>query len=199
MAIHIDWQPLPSTNADDETCYFPRLKGNGTVDFETLCQLAAEHNSVFHRGELLAAFDLLRREISHQLASGKAVRIPEFGTFRLTVEASGKIGATKRSSKGSVRLKGIAFSPEKEFVNSLGKLDFHCTPNGPRHPVCELNQMKDKLTDYFAAHSSITCAEFSALFHLGRSTANKYLKQLLNDGFLTRTGLGKHTRYGLKA
>lgn len=199
MAIHIDWQPLPPKSGDEATSYFPRLKGNGTIDFDTLCQLAAKHGSVFHRGELQAAFDVLMREMSRQLASGKAIRIPDFGTLRLTIEANGKIEDAQRRDMSSVRVKGVAFSPEEAFLGSLGQLDFRWSHSGSYHRVCDLDSLKSSLTDYFTGHSAITCAEFANLFHLGRSTANKYLRQLLDEGFLTRTGTGKHTCYSLHA
>ncbi len=199
MAIKIDWQPLPPRSGEEVTSYFPRLKENGTIDFETLCRLATKHSSVFHRGELLAAFDVLQREMSRQLALGKTVRIPEFGTFRLTIEANGKVEAARRRSKSAVRLKGVAFAPEGKFVESLGQPDFRWSPTGSHHLVCDVDQLRANLSDYLAAHHSITCAEFAALFHLGRSTANKYIRQLLDEGLLVRTGAGKLACYSLHA
>ncbi len=198
MAIHIDWQPLPPKSGDKETTYFPRMKGNGTIDFDTLCQLAAKHGSVFHRSELQAAFDVLRREMSRQLASGKAIRIPDFGTFRLTIEANGRIEAEQRRSTSSVRLKSVTFSSDQEFVNSLGQPDFRWSPSGSHHIACDMDSLKACLTDYLTGHSAITCAEVAELLHLGRSTANKYLRQWLDEGFLAKIGSGKHTSYSLQ-
>lgn len=197
MAIHIDWQPLPPKSGNEETYYFPRLKGNGTINMETLCRKAAKNNPLYHRSVLMAAFGALQREMSHWLAMGKTIRIQGFGTFRPTIEANGKVKAAQRRKKDAVRLKGITFSPEKEFMDSLGQLDFRWHPSGSRHLAYDAEELKTHLTEFFATHASITRAEFASIFHLGDSTANKYLRQLQDHGFLTRKGAGKHICYVL--
>lgn len=197
MAINIDWQPLPPKSRNEETCYFPRLKGNGTINMESLCRMAAKQHSLFHRGVLIAAFDTLQREMARQLAMGKTIRIKGFGSFRPTIEANGKVEASQRRKKDVVRLKGVSFTPEEEFMDSLGKPDFRWFPTGSRLLAYDAEELKAHLTDYFATHSSITRAEFASIFHLGNSTANKYLRQLLDNSFLTRKGAGKHICYVL--
>lgn len=199
MAINIDWQPQPPKSRNEETYYFPRLRGNGTIGMEDLCRQATKHNSVFHYGDLIAAFCTMQHEMSRQLAMGKTIRIPGFGSFRPTIESNGKVKAAQRRKKKAVRLKGIAFTPDDKFVNSLGEPDFRWLPSGSHHLAYDAGQLKAGLSEHLATHPTITCAEFASTFHLGRSTANKYLRQLVDEGYLIRTGYGKHIHYVLNA
>lgn len=197
--IKIEWQPLPPASRGEEVSYFPRLKGNGSVDIETLSKQAVKHHTVFSRGELLAAFDYLQHEMSDALASGKAVSIPGFGTFRLVIEANGKIIAAHRSRKDAVRLKSVSFTPDDEFLHSFGQINFRCPTMGNRLCAYSKEEMKTQLTDYLSQHSTITCREFAELFNMGRSTANKRMKELLEEDFLVRTGSGKFYSYSLSS
>ena len=197
--IKIEWQPLPPASRGEEVSYFPRLKGNGSVDIDTLSKQAVKHQTVFSRGELLAAFDHLQHEMTDALAFGKAVKIPGFGTFRLVIEANGKVSAKQRSRKDAVRLKTVSFTPDDDFLQSLGQLCFRSSNKRERQSSYNKEEMKARLTDYLAQHSTITCPEFAELFLLGRSTANKRVKELLDEGFLVRTGTGRYFSYSLSS
>lgn len=197
MAIKIEWQPLPPASKSEEATFFPRLKGNGTTDLESLCKLAVKHHTVFSRGELAAAFETIQTEMSQQLAQGKSIHIPGFGTFRLAIESNGPVPSSRRNRKDAVKLKTVIFQPDEEFLQSMGELDFRWSSTALRSEACDKSHLKSLVTDYLATHPSITCAELAELAHLGRSTANKHLKELLNDDFLVREGTGKNTRYTL--
>lgn len=192
--LHIDWQPIPPASREEETTYFPRLTSRGTIGFEELCRLAAR-NSRYNRGELAAVFCEVLQELSHQLAEGKIVQIPELGDFRLSVQANGRITGKKRGDKHSAKLKGVNFSPSADFIQSLGDLQFQWSPSIVHQAPCDLPSMKSRLDEYFLSNPAISRSQFEELFGLPRSTSNIRLACLVADGYLCKAGTGKDTRY----
>ena len=193
--ITIDWQIMPPNNLgeNNEEYFFPRLRDNGNIGTDELCEKAAK-GSVFSPGTLIGALDHLVKGIQRELQEGRSVTIDGLGTFTLKVQANGKVTRQQLNRQESVRVQGVHFTPSAEMTRELQTAKFHWMPGGHSSKRNE-EAIKQLLDTYFQTHDTISRMELQQLANLKQSTANYTLRRLVSAGYLHVVGSYMNTRY----
>ena len=206
--IKIDWQQMPprmgEANGNDtdkagEGRLFPRVKDNGMVSFEELCQKAAKRFGCSD-GTMEGTFTDLMDEVVQQLAEGKAVELKGLGTLSLTLTVGGDVTATTRRRMNKVQVKGVAFRASDELTSAVRNLDpkFVWDADDVAQYAPKASDLVQPLQSYLDEHGSITRTAFMDLFHLKRTTAIDRLNELSRMGVIRREGFNRDSVYVLK-
>ena len=62
----------------------------------------------------------------------------------------------------------------------------------------DLNEREERIVEHIKINKKVTSGEIQRMFNVGRKTANKYLKRLLESSIIERKGIGRAVYYVLK-
>ena len=196
MAINIEWQRLPiqDDNTADNTPLYPRIAGNETVDFPSLCEKVAKHSSLT-KGTIINAMTDMADIIAKLLREGKAIDVDGLGTFRLSIGTETNVTLSTPLRRRRVTVRGVKFQPHRTFMDAIGTPEFHSMRHNTSPVEISNDQLQHILTEYFKTHDHITRSQFESLCHLRRTTAYTRLKEFVESGFLKKVGTNRDTRY----
>lgn len=192
----IEWQEIPPRKGleGEERRLFPRLKDNGVLDFDTLCELAAK-GSAMSEGTLYAAWYTLAHAIAEQLAEGKAIKLNGLGSLRLSIGANAEVTSTTKRRADKVQVQGVTFQPDADLMKAIGKPVFKWAPDATLQHAPSALSLIEPLRAYLDEHATITRADFARIFRLKRSTAADRLKELIRLGVIKPQGTNRNTQY----
>ncbi len=97
--------------------YYPVVKSSGRSDQRVIAQMGAQM-STLTTADLAAAVEVFLTVIPQELMAGRIVELGPFGSFHVTITATGADnpeGVTARNIKGL----NVRFVPGKEFLQAL--------------------------------------------------------------------------------
>ena len=194
MAINIEWQVKPPAKKEDKQQLFPRIIDSETVGEKQLADLMASHGSLT-RGNAEAALSDMAEVMADLLREGKTIHIPELGSFKLSIGTDAEIHPDSGRRMQSIKVRGVSFYPDQEFMDAIGRPAFHWKPTTGVAIAPSVSQLIPRLKVYFQTHDSLTRPTFEQLFGLKRTTAYIRLKQLEEMGVIQAVGNGKGTKY----
>ena len=194
MAINIEWQVKPPSKHEDKPQMFPRITDSEIVSEQQLAELMASHGSL-SRGNAKTALEDLAEVMATLLREGKAIHLPQLGSFKLSIGTDAEIHPDSDRRMKSIVVKGVNFQPAQEFMDAIGKPSFQWKPTTGVAIAPSADQIVPRLAKYFQTHDSITRAEFERTFGLKRTTAYSRLKELEEMGVIQTVGHGKETIY----
>lgn len=194
MAINIEWQVKPPAKKEDKQQLFPRIIDSETVGEKQLAELMASHGSLT-RGNAEAALSDMAEVMADLLREGKTIHIPGVGSFKLSIGTDAEIHPDSDRRMQSIKVRGVSFHPDQEFMDAIGRPAFHWKPTTGVAIAPSVSQLIPRLKVYFQTHDSLTRPAFEQLFGLKRTTAYIRLKQLEEMGVIQAVGSGKGTKY----
>ena len=196
MAINIEWQRLPIQDDDtiDNIPLYPRIAGNETVDFPSLCEKVAKHSSLT-KGTIINAMIDMADIIAKLLRGGNTINLDGLGTFRLSIGTETNVTPSTPLRHRRVTVRGVKFQPHKTFMAAIGTPEFRSTRHNTSHVEISNAQLQHILTEFFKTHTYITRSQFESLCQLKRTTAYTRLKEFVESGFLKKVGTNRDTRY----
>lgn len=194
--VKIEWQEMPPRKGQEgeESRLFPRMKDNGVLEFDTLCELAAK-GSGLSEGTLYAAWFKLARTIAEELAKGKTVKLDDLGSLRLSIGTDAKVTCTTKQRKNKVKVQGVTFQPDGDLMKAIGKPDFEWQPDAALQHAPSAQELAEPLCTYLDEHGSITRAEFARVFRLKRTTAINRLHELACMDVIRQKGYNREAVY----
>ncbi|MCH5310347.1 MAG: hypothetical protein J1E57_00015 [Prevotella sp.] len=196
MAIHIDWQALPTPHEEKgkQPQLYPRLVDNEVVDFHKLCEKVSKHSSK-SMGTVIGIVSDTIDVMKMLLHEGKTIDLEDFGVFKLSIGTDGYITPTTPYHNRKVVVRGVNFQPNKVLMDAIDTPDFRTVPRNASPVIMSVEQMQYALTDYFKTHDSITRSQVEKLCKMKRTTACERLSELVKLGFLRKVGYNKETKY----
>ncbi len=196
MAIHIDWQVLPSSRRKkgEQPQLYPRLVDNEVVDFHKLCEKVSNHSSKTI-GTVIGIVSDTIDVMKTLLHEGKTIDLEDFGAFKLSIGTDSYVTPATPDHKRKVVVRGVDFQPNKVLMNAINTPDFRTVPLNANPMAMSIEQLQHALTNYFKTHDSITRSQVEKLCKMKRTTACARLSELVKSGFLRKTGYNKETKY----
>ena len=102
--------------------YYPTAVSVGRADLRSIADRISQM-STLSSVDTVAVLEAFLQVIPDELSNGKIVEMGEFGTFRLTLLASGEDSPEKVSARNIKEVK-VRFKPGKQFKQELERLDF---------------------------------------------------------------------------
>ena len=165
-----------------------RVLPRQTVNSEELAK-TIHQRSTFMESEVGAVINLLRNLIVEKLKDGDRVHLDGLGFFQMTATCP-PVRSEKEIRAESAKFKSVSFRPEKDLKRELYASTHFVRVDIKNHSKdTSLAEIDAILTDYFKNNNYITRADFERICRLTKTTANRRLKTLVDDGHLRKEGI----------
>ena len=201
MAKYI-MRELPKAFGRGKRLHTPRILIEGTTNLRDLAEQIAR-GTTFAAAEVEGMVGLLIDAMSDSIAAGYAVRIKGLGSFRAKLgyrkDVTPEIEAEEHRNAVSLRVAGIAFRPDKSFLQATGeacrlsrqKRQTYASPHTGQSERLAVAQ------DFLREHGVLRVKEYKQLVSLSHTAASAELRSFAEEGLLVRHGTRAQLVYTL--
>lgn len=188
MSILYDWYENPGDSEDsEEKGLHPRLFLNGKMDTEKLCRMIHGRSSL-SVGDVKNAITMMAEICSEELREGREVHIEGLGYFVPILKSTEKVTRATKNKSLKIELKTIGFRPDARLKGEMvGVRANRCKYSRHSEPLSEI-EIDMRLKEYFAEHDVMLRFDFQEVCCMTRTTANRHLRRLQEEGKLQNVG-----------
>ena len=188
MAILYDWYENPSeSDGSEEKGLHPRIFLNGKVNTEKICRMIHGRSSL-SVGDVKNALEMLAQICGEELREGREIHIEGLGYFAPILKSTQKVTRSTPNKSMKMELKTIGFRPDVRLRGELtGIKAIQCKYARHSQPLSEV-EIDMRLKEYFVDHDVMLRYDFQEVCSMTRTTANRHLRRLLEEGKLRNVG-----------
>lgn len=197
MAISYDIYTIPDPQDADKQLSHVRMVSNGFTEAKDLEKLICKRCTVTST-DIVAVLDALSHAMQDEFLQGRRVHLQGIGYFHPTIQAVPETNPEEiqKVRAPQLKVKSIAFRPEKEWMESINEEASFRPPRHANHSEAQTEiSIMGLLTDYFASHEELDRKKFEELCNQTRSTAMRWIRKLIADGKLENIGNRHAPRY----
>ena len=188
MAILYDWYENPGESDDsEEKGLHPRIFLNGKVGTDKLCRMIHGRSSL-SVGDVKNAFEMLAQICGEELREGREVHIEGLGYFAPILRSTQKVTRSTKNKWLKMELKTIGFRPDARLRGELRGAKVSRSKYARHSESLSAVEIDMRLKEYFADHDVMLRYDFQEVCCMTRTTANRHLRQLLEEGKLKNIG-----------
>ena len=188
MAILYDWYENPGESDDsEEKGLHPRIFLNGKVGTDKLCRMIHGRSSL-SVGDVKNAFEMLAQICGEELREGREVHIEGRGYFAPILRSTQKVTRSTKNKWSKMELKTIGFRPDARLRGELVGAKASRSKYARHSESLSEVEIDMRLKEYFADHDVMLRYDFQEVCCMTRTTANRHLRRLLEEGKLRNIG-----------
>lgn len=188
MAILYDWYENPGESDDsEEKGLHPRIFLNGKVGTDKLCRMIHGRSSL-SVGDVKNAFEMLAQICGEELREGREVHIEGLGYFAPILRSTQKVTRSTKNKWSKMELKTIGFRPDARLRGELVGVKASQSKYARHSESLSEVEIDMRLKEYFADHDVMLRYDFQEVCCMTRTTANRHLRRLLEEGKLKNIG-----------
>ena len=188
MAILYDWYENPGESDDsEEKGLHPRIFLNGKVGTDKLCRMIHGRSSL-SVGDVKNAFEMLAQSCGEELREGREVHIEGLGYFAPILRSTQKVTRSTKNKWSKMELKTIGFRPDARLRGELVGVKASRSKYARHSESLSEVEIDMRLKEYFADHDVMLRYDFQEVCCMTRTTANRHLRRLLEEGKLRNIG-----------
>lgn len=188
MAILYDWYENPGESDDsEEKGLHPRIFLNGKVGTDKLCRMIHGRSSL-SVGDVKNAFEMLAQICGEELREGREVHIEGLGYFAPILRSTQKVTRSTKNKWSKMELKTIGFRPDVRLRGELVGVKASRSKYARHSESLSAVEIDMRLKEYFADHDVMLRYDFQEVCCMTRTTANRHLRRLLEEGKLKNIG-----------
>lgn len=188
MAILYDWYENPGESDDsEEKGLHPRIFLNGKVGTDKLCRMIHGRSSL-SVGDVKNAFEMLTQICGEELREGREVHIEGLGYFAPILRSTQKVTRSTKNKWSKMELKTIGFRPDARLRGELVGAKASRSKYARHSESLSEVEIDMRLKEYFADHDVMLRYDFQEVCCMTRTTANRHLRRLLEEGKLRNIG-----------
>ena len=188
MAILYDWYENPGESDDsEEKGLHPRIFLNGKVGTDKLCRMIHGRSSL-SVGDVKNAFEMLAQICGEELREGREVHIEGLGYFAPILRSTQKVTRSTKNKWSKMELKTIGFRPDARLRGELVGAKASRSKYARHSESLSEVEIDMRLKEYFADHNVMLRYDFQEVCCMTRTTANRHLRRLLEEGKLRNIG-----------
>lgn len=188
MAILYDWYENPGeSNDSEEKGLHPRIFLNGKVGTDKLCRMIHGRSSL-SVGDVKNAFEMLAQICGEELREGREVHIEGLGYFAPILRSTQKVTRSTKNKWSKMELKTIGFRPDARLRGELVGAKASRSKYARHSESLSEVEIDMRLKEYFADHDVMLRYDFQEVCCMTRTTANRHLRRLLEEGKLRNIG-----------
>ena len=188
MAILYDWYENPGESDDsEEKGLHPRIFLNGKVGTDKLCRMIHGRSSL-SVGDVKNAFEMLAQICGEELREGREVHIEGLGYFAPILRSTQKVTRSTKNKWSKMELKTIGFRPDARLRGELVGAKASRSKYARHSESLSTVEIDMRLKEYFADHDVMLRYDFQEVCCMTRTTANRHLRRLLEEGKLRNIG-----------
>ena len=185
MAILYDWYENPGESDDsEEKGLHPRIFLNGKVGTDKLCRMIHGRSSL-SVGDVKNAFEMLAQICGEEL---REVHIEGLGYFAPILRSTQKVTRSTKNKWLKMELKTIGFRPDARLRGELVGAKVSRSKYARHSESLSEVEIDMRLKEYFADHDVMLRYDFQEVCCMTRTTANRHLRRLLEEGKLKNIG-----------
>lgn len=184
MPILFDFyvSPFDSEKGEKEK-YHARVVRSHTVQIDDIVNNISKRCTL-SKGDIRAVLDELGDELVYNLCEGNRVYLPGIGYFYLSLSAP-KDANPKTTRSQNIGIKAVEFRADSILKNSLeNHAKFERSGIKAHSPKLDSHKIATLLIDYFHENEFLTRTKFEKLCGFTKTTAQRHLQRLLNEGKL---------------
>ena len=188
MAILYDWyENLGESDDSEEKGLHPRIFLNGKVGTDKLCRMIHGRSSL-SVGDVKNAFEMLAQICGEELREGREVHIEGLGYFAPILRSTQKVTRSTKNKWSKMELKTIGFRPDARLRGELVGAKASRSKYARHSESLSEVEIDMRLKEYFADHDVMLRYDFQEVCCMTRTTANRHLRRLLEEGKLRNIG-----------
>lgn len=188
MAILYDWYENPGESDDsEEKGLHPRIFLNGKLETDKLCRMIHNRSSL-SVGDLKNAFEMLAQICGEELREGREVHIEGLGYFAPILRSTEKVTRSTKNKSSKMELKTIGFRPDARLKGELRGIKVSRSKYARHSESLSEVEIDMRLKEYFAEHDVMLRYDFQEVCCMTRTTANRHLRRLQEEGKLRNIG-----------
>lgn len=188
MAILYDWYENPGESDDsEEKGLHPRIFLNGKVGTDKLCRMI-HGRSTLSVGDVKNAFEMLAQICGEELREGREVHIEGLGYFAPILKSTQKVTRSTKNKSMKMALKTIGFRPDARLRGELAGAKVSRSKYARHSESLSEVEIDMRLKEYFVDHDVMLRYDFQEICCMTRTTANRHLRRLLEEGKLRNIG-----------
>ena len=188
MAILYDWYENPGESDDsEEKGLHPRIFLNGKVGTDKLCRMIHGRSSL-SVGDVKNAFEMLAQICGEELREGREVHIEGLGYFAPILRSTQKVTRSTKNKWSKMELKTIGFRPDARLRGELVGAKASRSKYARHSESLSEVEIDMRLKEYFADHDVMLRYDFQEVCCMTRTTANRHLRRVLEEGKLRNIG-----------
>ena len=188
MAILYDWYENPGESDDsEEKGLHPRIFLNGKVGTDKLCRMIHGRSSL-SVGDVKNAFEMLAQICGEELREGREVHIEGLGYFAPILRSTQKVTRSTKNKWSKMELKTIGFRPDARLRGELVGVKASRRKYARHSESLSAVEIDMRLKEYFADHDVMLRYDVQEVCCMTRTTANRHLRRLLEEGKLRNIG-----------
>ena len=188
MAILYDWYENPGESDDsEEKGLHPRIFLNGKMGTDKLCRMIHGRSSL-SVGDVKNAFEMLAQICGEELREGREVHIEGLGYFAPILRSTQKVTRSTKNKWSKMELKTIGFRPDARLRGELVGAKASRSKYARHSESLSEVEIDMRLKEYFADHDVMLRYDFQEVCCMTRTTANRHLRRLLEEGKLRNIG-----------
>lgn len=184
MPILFDFYVSPSDSGKGEKeKYHARVVRSHTVQIDDIVNNISKRCTL-SKGDIRAVLDELGDELVYNLCEGDRVCLPGIGYFYLSLSAP-KDTDPKTTRSQSIGIKAVEFRADSILKNSLeNHAKFERSDIKVHSSRLDSYEIDTLLEDYFHKNEFLTRIKFEKLCGFTKTTAQRHLQRLVNEGRL---------------
>lgn len=188
MSIIYDWYENPGEAGDsEEKGLHPRIFLNGKVSMEKIYRMIHDRSSL-SVGDVKSTIEMLSQICSEQLREGREVHIEGIGYFAPILKSTQKVTHSTPQKSLKLELKTIGFRPDARLKGELVGIRVNQSKYTRHSENLSEVEIDMRLKEYFAEHDVMVRYDFQEVCGMTRTTANRHLRRLLDEGKLQNVG-----------
>ena len=188
MAILYDWYENPGESDDsEEKGLHPRIFLNGKVGTDKLCRMIHGRSSL-SVGDVKNAFEMLAQICGEELREGREVHIEGLGYFAPILRSTQKVTRSTKNKWSKMELKTIGFRPDARLRGELRGAKVSRSKYARHSESLSEVEIDMRLKEYFVDHDVMLRYDFQEVCCMTRTTANRHLRRLQEEGKLKNIG-----------
>lgn len=160
---------------------------NGKVGTDKLCRMIHGRSSL-SVGDVKNAFEMLAQICGEELREGREVHIEGLGYFAPILRSTQKVTRSTKNKWSKMELKTIGFRPDARLRGELVGAKASRSKYARHSESLSEVEIDMRLKEYFADHDVMLRYDFQEVCCMTRTTANRHLRRLLEEGKLRNIG-----------
>lgn len=184
MPILFDFYASPSDpEKEEKEKYHARVVKSHTVQIDDIVNNISKRCTL-SKGDIRAVLDELGDELVYNLCEGNRVCLPGIGYFYLSLSAP-KDANPKTTRSQSIGIKAVEFRADSILKNGLeSHAQFERSDIKIHSSKLAIYEIDALLVDYFYENEFLTRTKFERLCGFTKTTAQRHLQRLMNEGRL---------------
>lgn len=194
MAIQYDFYRNPDSAGTNKKRYHARVVASGQVSTD---QLAKEINQEcsLTPADIKAVLITLGDKLAKHLSEGRKVHLEGIGHFQVNLRCKEEVRTVHAVRSENVEFKSVSYRADNELKKHLKQQKIRRSRTKIHSLPMTEEEIDQKLTEYFATHTTLTRRSFQALCSQVQTTANRLLRKLVEKGKLKNISIPRNPVY----